>query len=593
MSENSLELHLPDRSAVSDGSFATTPNELNSWLKRLPLADAGESSRQIFEAIFELNRLDIPHLARIKIAELFLQPVAYLSDNLKKCYLELAFPLSEKNRKIALLDRELHAELAISYKLIIDQLIRVKKRRSDRKLLVIAIHRAIRCLSRVLYRSVVVYEPYPQGTWNELHGLFAYAEKNQILDLPVKEAEENSENATIGDLYGQILLFSISSPYRLRQKEIEYIQLQLPAWARLTSLGRLKPHAQSIGLFITRLDSDLPPIHRDLQSGGIEKGCRELNTRRLVQWLGETLDHPPLKRPAGENLGVDERAVKQLNRQMIQAFSTMRKRKFLRTQLDCELINVVGIPALHATLNAKKLARVKETESQSSPQEQEFDWFQPPHNRPLINTMLYTSEESTAYKLMHLDGGEQNLSNPRGVDHLTQHKNQPSYWAIDSEEVVAEPFSCTTVNQSANGYCIRWQGSDAPRLRVGEILGIQSASDQNIFNIGVSRWLKHIPGVGLSVGMELISPSAAPVSARLSDASDHTQPPREGLLLPELKTSNRPATLILPAIPFKTGDQLSIDDGSRERQVRLTRLLESTGSFAHFQFDQLDDGRTE
>ena len=589
MSENTPELHLPESSAASEVPFATTPEAVKSWLEELPLADAGVSSRQVFQAIFALNRIDITHQARLKITELFLQPVSYLSDNLKNFYFDLAFPLSEKRRNIALLNRELYAELAVSYKRTIEQLIGGKHSRAERKLLVVAIHRALHCLSRVLYQSAIVYEPYPPGSWSEIHQLYAYSEEHRIHQLPVKTNQEQSDSSSIEDVYRRILLFAISSPYRLRQRESEYIQARLPEWSRLTTLEQVKPHEQSSGLFISRLDTDLPPAHRDLQRGAVKRYCRQLNTQRLARRLADDLKQPRNQGRSRDRLSIDDLSLQQLASHMSRAFSSTRKRKFVRTKLNSELMNVVGLADLHAILSARKPQGEESLASKPSPQVPELDWFDPRHTRPLINNLLYTSKESTAYTLIHMEPEEQFQNNPAlGTAYDTTDERQIPVWRIESEEQMAEPFPCTTLNQSANGYCVRWQGLDSPRLRVGEILGIQS--DNQLFNIGVSRWLKHIPGEGLNVGMELISPSSTPVFARLEDTSPDQSPRRECLLLPGLEASGRPATLVLPALPFKTGDRLSMEADDQQRLVRLTELVEATGSFARFQFRYLDVG---
>jgi len=55
------------------------------------------------------------------------------------------------------------------------------------------------------------------------------------------------------------------------------------------------------------------------------------------------------------------------------------------------------------------------------------------------------------------------------------------------------------------------------------------------------------------------------------------------LLLPELRTVNLPETLITPSL-YQVGDELCIDVENRRSRVRLTKVVESTGSFAQYQF---------
>ncbi|MCW8951010.1 MAG: hypothetical protein OQL17_13580, partial [Sedimenticola sp.] len=144
-----------------------------------------------------------------------------------------------------------------------------------------------------------------------------------------------------------------------------------------------------------------------------------------------------------------------------------------------------------------------------------------------------------------------------------------------------------TINESAGGYCINWQGFNAPKIKIGEVIGIQSASNKNQFGIGISRWMKNIPGQGLQLGMQMISPNASAVDVDQLNSDNPSAIPQKGLLLPELKSSEKPASLILPTLPFKVEDAIMIRSGNTRQKGKLTRLLETTGAFAHFQFTYL------
>ncbi|MES9889088.1 MAG: hypothetical protein ABW140_19975, partial [Candidatus Sedimenticola sp. 6PFRAG1] len=83
-----------------------------------------------------------------------------------------------------------------------------------------------------------------------------------------------------------------------------------------------------------------------------------------------------------------------------------------------------------------------------------------------------------------------------------------------------------------------------------------------------------------------MAPSCAAVFVRIKDA-DHSR--QSGLLLPEMKASELPASLILPTLPFKEGHILWLDEGTGETEVRLTRRLETSGAFARYQYAYLDE----
>lgn len=109
--QNTLALHIPEQSSAPVDTFLARPKEVEEWVKHLPMANVGETSRQVFKTLVEYNRLETSSQLRIKVTELFRKPVSYISNNLRKYYFDVSFPLSAKHKKIAVLNRELYSEL--------------------------------------------------------------------------------------------------------------------------------------------------------------------------------------------------------------------------------------------------------------------------------------------------------------------------------------------------------------------------------------------------------------------------------------------------------------------------------------------------
>ena len=72
------------------------------------------------------------------------------------------------------------------------------------------------------------------------------------------------------------------------------------------------------------------------------------------------------------------------------------------------------------------------------------------------------------------------------------------------DEEKAEPFTMHTLNESPDGCCISWEGENPPKIKVGEVLGIQAEEDSETYSIGISRWIRNTRPEGLQIGMELI-----------------------------------------------------------------------------------------
>lgn len=587
-----LRLDTPERTPPPPDSFLKDPKEVERWISGLPMANIGETSRQIFKTLVELNRVEIPSLARIKTTELFRVPIGYITNNLKKYYFDSAFPLTAKNRKIAVLNRELYIELAIAYKIVIHEMITGDPKKLDRKLLVIATQRAMSSLLRVLYQSVIVYDPFPGNTWRELHRLYAYAELHHLDNVPVKDDQQKSAQSTIKDIYVQALLFSIISPYRLRQREIEQCYNWLPEWVAHLRLGIPDETESSPTLFIARLNTNAPPIHIELQSAPIDKQCRKLNTGGLVSLLQDTINESTELESRDSPLSNEERPPQQLLDKLIQVLSAAQKRKYVRTNLNFELKLAVGLSDIHSLL--KQLPDESGASSKDGKSDEDnIDWFKPQEKERLINSPVYMVRELPDFQLEAMDspiiGETIYATGIQGSDNSTL----PA-WVKASINDASEPFSCMTDNESACGYCILWPGPNTPKIRVGEVLGIHlSANEGNSFRIGVSRWIRNIPGQSLQVGLEIIGLSSEAASIRKEGTAKTNEFSTKCILLPEDPSTGKLPTLLTPVLPFGTGDNLILIKNNCETTIRLTRLMESTGAFCQFQFKSMKERTPE
>lgn len=583
-----LDLRTPERTPLPDGSFLMNPKEVEEWISGLPMANIGETSRQVFKTFVEFNRREIPNVSRLKISEQFRRPIGYISDNLKRYYYESAFPLSAKSRRIAVLNRELYMELAIAYKIFIENELAGTEGKPDFKLLVVAIHRAMSSLLSVLYQSVIVYDPFPAGVWREIHSLYAYAEQNEIHEQTVRTGGEVGFDSTVCDLYNQALLFAISSPYRLRQREIEYTYNHLPEWASQLTLGRPDAKGQSDTLFISRLDTDAPPSHIKQQREPVGARCRQLNTRLLIRMLKGLFDDLPQEYNQTELLTTEELISKHLLRKLIKVLRATPKRQFVRTKLNFELRTVVGISDIHALLNETQKELTEESESS------EDDWFiGSKEEKSSFNTPHQNSPGSSDPTLELVDGPTEETIVITGTNPVYYDEKQSMDWTTDADQQETSFFACKTDNESAGGYCVLWHGPNAPKIKNGEIMGFQSFSEKHQFGIGISRWLKNIPGQGLQVGMELVSLNSTAVSASFAEPDEFSSGPQRCLLLPEVTRLGQPATLIAPPLPFKVDDLVLIDNRGEQQLIRLTRIQESTGAFSQFQFMREDHPKRE
>lgn len=148
---------------------------------------------------------------------------------------------------------------------------------------------------------------------------------------------------------------------------------------------------------------------------------------------------------------------------------------------------------------------------------------------------------------------------------------------------------CEILNESAAGACLHWGGNNPPRVRVGEIVTLRHAdADAAQAGIGVVRWMSQPPGKGVFFGVQMLVPSATPITLRLADKDETERDYLKGLLLPPLPSHESTQTLLTPAFVYRSGDIVSVrGPEQREQRYRLIRAVESTQVFTRFHYEPI------
>jgi len=577
-----MQLSVPNRTAPKSGSFDSNAASVKKWIEALPMANIGETTRLLFEALTDLNHQDITAQQRFKTLELLYRPVRYVAERMKKHFVGQSLPLSPNSLKIANLSREISHALATGYKvLVMEQIAGIG--RKDKKLLVTAIHRSIKQLSSVLLKAYQVYEPYPDSVWLEVHSLYRYAESNRLHKTRVPEGLEPEKNSsTIADAYKQILLLALACPYRMRHSEAEDIYQALEEWVRFADLQA--PGKSTDALFSTNLDSDQPPSYLVLRDARENlHTSRILTTRKLAERL-----HKELAEKRSTDSGKHHHRVKANTlRRLMLAWGVMPKRRFSRIKDHAQVVVAMGLSSIHYFVSGEVAFNDASAEHNCHNELGTDPQGTPQLNRSQFGAKTTREHEGKLPDVWEMDYQLEGADMPSSVEEAVT--RAALGMQIDTSHCSQ---SWKMVNVSAGGYCLLWDNPETTRAQVGELLGIREESDPNTFHwrLGVIRWLKYTDKRGLDLGVQMLSPGAVGIAAR-SDKKGRTRDGdyTRGLLLPEIASLQQQATLLLPSPPFQPGDTAIANCHGRDVRVRLTKLVENTGSFAQFQFTSLGE----
>ncbi|MBI5040520.1 MAG: hypothetical protein HZB57_04775 [Gammaproteobacteria bacterium] len=555
-------------------TFDPRPAQVEQWIKELPLANLGESSRRLYEALHSIQTLELPADQRFRLLEQLRPPIDTALDAMKVHYVGKPFPLADKSRQTVALSQVLMQQMAQGYRSTLA---------TGGKHLTLATQRGLTYFGQMLLRAYQVYAPYPDGVWREIHGLYQQAEARGDTQSPLKDPAADSGCAiTIENTYKHILLLALACPYRLRQGEVERINAWLCDWAQHATLSRLAKTRNPSGVFVTNFETDDPPTYLVLRATEYNpESCRLLNAARLADAIRETLGRQ--RREEGNKAQhINDHAL----RRLMLAWGVMPKRRFSRTQKHSTAVVAMGLSTAHYFIGGESaFAGIGDTAT-----------------HPLFNNPAQFGASETADRQGQLpdiweltDAHLQSNAQPSATagQYIEFTPGHDPFALKPKEKPPTSPVYQThlwkMVNVSAGGYRLLWDNRENSQAQVGELLGLRESHDPDSFHLslGVVRWMKCDTELGLELGVEMLAPGAVAIGTKIHRINGSSEYLRS-LLLPAIKPLGQPATLLTPALPYHVGDILMVSSHGQEARVELTKLMENTGSFAQYQFRPLD-----
>ena len=592
-------LNVPTQTKPDASSFDTRPRSLETWLADLPLGDTGECARRIFSMLREVNRLDIPKRERLALMDAIREPLLNISQVLKRHYVNQNLPLSPKNKKIAELSIDLNLEAAIGYKIIVEENWTGKLNIFNRKDTIKAIHHALYYLSQALLTSYQIYDNPPPNVWIHIHQLYLYAEDNGLSDQVVKDPAKQLTvlpNCSITDLYKQILLLALISPYRLRQEIIERVYKLLLTWSNDCHIMQPGNFTSDQGHVTVRLTSDVSPGFYTSDEHVDKINTRVVDATTLVHKLGDYMltDHGALN--SQQRIDLPANVIKLLT----MTWGGRSKRIYSRKSTNNGVSITIGLSATHHLIT--ELLSLNPELQNSGPcadandslfgLEIPTDEYAREEDPELQNKSDFDST-IPVFGISSLDNYSADIWDPDYSSKSIGYDYNLKLWKSKAEEQEDEDSAYaahngSNINESAGGYCILGSieyHADTPKVQIGELIGIhdQSKGKNANVDIGVIRRLKNVDNT-LELGIQKLAPCAHAVSTSKFNISKSTQKFIRSLVLPEVKALQQPITLVTHDM-HKVGDNLIIAKKGYRYRIKLSKLLESTGVYSRFEFD--------
>jgi hypothetical protein len=567
-------------------AFELTPRKVAQWVKNLPTANLGETSKSTYRLLVDCNQSLLDPDKRLEILTIIEPVINQVTAALEKQFINNHITLSEKQRKIAALLQAIQTEIAIGFHTVIETITTGEMKRSHKKLLAKSIAMAIEYHGLVILRCFQLYTSIPSRLWRELYCLYQIATQfeleNQLVELEIDKRTITSQSG-----FMRILLLSIANPYQLRQQEINILWDILP---ELSEHASLMSHAYNKQHYIIALNSSSPPIHKSLHQPHENANNLKLTAFTAVEHIKQML--ASITGSAQLNIRKS-----MLLRHLIQCWSHGTHRSFARTSCSEVLDISIGLGATHYLLMQTAQKKVEDVSGTNN----------------TLEAMEGSLKNAT---LLDITKSAQNDAD-KNINYLSS-SNAPNEdaWAklyrpgqaikqavseLDNKNrsrdaIVKNSYKLLQVellNMSPGGYCIQIASDDLPKhAQTGEIMGFLEEDPQSRqhWSIGVVRWVRRLnKGSSVQMGVQLLAPAAIPINIQLRNSKIDKNEYQRALMLPALTGVGQPATVLTNPLSFNIQSKVRILEQGQEYDSRLTKEVASSSSFRQFQFEKVEN----
>lgn len=569
----SAKFHLPPQDLDAPTLFAPDRDAVRNWLAELPKANLGQSTRALYSAVTELNRVRMTPALRMQLLDILRPAIYNATQGLRRHYLNQPLQLPEQAQKVAQLAHVLHEQLATGYILAAAHTLTLGKQSGfslPQQAIASATHRGIVEHTQNLLRDYQLYRnPHP-GCWATLHQLAKFARENAVFAVAV--ADEQYGDSTLEAAYLRALLLGGSRPNQLRQDHLAKIFQHALTWAaaaKITDVGQTA--------LVVDPETDEGPIYREFATA--DAHWFGLDTAHLAHLLNAQHELAEANALSDQQLSPD------LLHHLAQTWGNSTTRSFQRMEVRESIEIALGLTAAHHFISGEiDFGLLLDEHGHSKLALQDDNVFlrsKPIASHSHVNKDVWDSPYQANTKGLNVS--------LEILDFEMREQHQKVSFEKERDKFRSQKVE--RVNVSPGGLCITWPPHSELQLRTGEIVGLRE-SGQNNWSIGVVRWVQLIE-LGPRLGLQLLSPMAVPYGARVINKAGAQADYQRALVLPEIKQINQPTTLLVPRLPFRTGQKLSLLRNSKETRIQLTRKIAATAAFNQFEFRRLSTPKTD
>lgn len=564
---STLNLSRPPQHKPGPGAFDTRPEAVREWLARLPLGHAAETTRLLYLALHEVNRLDINIHHRLEFLEQVALPLQEVFTALRPHYTGKPFPLEPKVARVAQLATELRAAMIIGYQIVMQQsdALHWFRQRKWERVWTTALHRLLQYFGGIFAIHHQLHLPSPPGAWLMIHSAYRLLEENNLLDTALVPIG-GSAATTLGHEYKQLLLLALLPPQHLQPGQLDEVVRHMAQWTAALDLSRPDHPRRCNDAYCIDLDQDVAPGPLWKLHPAHEPNVYSLRLLHMKPLLEQMAQQVAQQRAATARITLPSGAVVQRDTAALLLACWLRppQRGDERESAVGTVHVVLGLHEIHALL-AGVAAPLTAAPAAATTQPHWQMTDAPPEKK-----------ESFARSLGFV-GDRDEEADIWDMVYTARQPEQAKSWA---EVAVTRSYTVLQgelANRSGGGMGLHFPAGRLGAVRDGDLVALSTSDDASAWSLGMVRWLRAGSEGGIDLGVKRLQQQVVPAAIRIEQDGKQSAP--IDCLLGHEQDQLR---LVLPHIVGLANKRLLLASAGRELPIMLLEQLESSAAFQMF-----------
>lgn len=546
--------------------FDIRPATVKKWAEELPLGSTGESSKQLYHALKQVNQQHNSVEHHLEFLELISPTLTLLYARLSKYFTGISLPLTTKTRNVIHITTSLLSEILIGYQTILRALV-TKKSFGWKKPFSLAVHHTFIYSSQILCTQHLAYQKNAKGIWHEIFWCYQQAVKLKLLNKSFRNCAEKQEKTSIEYEFKKLLLLSLLSANDIGEKNMQEVHNLIPLWIKHTDILINEPDEKET-CFTLNLLSDVPPYLIGTRNDKTQHTVNRhyLSTHKLKEILSKYLK-------SIENDGAIKLDKNILSKITIQSLLTTWSRNHLRTEVRKEgtgfLDIITGITAIHFVLN-----------QQDQPAYDGVSTVLPDDITDFESTLtIEPISHSSKHDMLNLDHFLANSDQKEDVWGKVYENciNTPQAIANWTESGVYKVYNFTKsilLDYSKDGYRLSVSDKKVDSLKHNELIAVREHALAP-WALAQIKWLHFSEKGDVRFGLHILTRHVLPIHVRYHTNGTLCEP------LPcLLGLDKKDLMLFVPTLPTNlNGKKLQLEHQKQHSHLHLNNKILSTPAF--------------